>query len=118
MFDFEKLEVNHLIEETNRRLLTFLFKSQEHDKYLFDQLKRSCISIALNLAEGVGRMSPADKRHFYVMARGSLNETVALLKIFKELNWIPNEEFKVLYENFESISKMLLGMIRSTQKRK
>ena len=114
MFDFEKLEVNEKIEQTNKVLLNFLFSSGHIDKFISDQLKRSCISIALNLAEGVGRMTHADKKHFFIMARGSVNECVALLKIIKDQKWISEAEFEKLYINFESISKMLLGMIRST----
>ena len=32
---------------------------------------------------GAGRMSYADKKHFYAMARSSLFESVALLRILK-----------------------------------
>src|SRR5690606_31072881 len=117
MFDFEKLEVNHKIEETNKILLNYIFSSNQIDKFVADQLKRACISIALNLAEGVGRMTSADKKHFYIMARGSVNECVALLKILYTQNWIPKEEFDMLYLEYESISKMLLGLIRSTGNR-
>ena len=118
MFDFEKLEVNSLIEKTNRDLLRLLFSNRQIDRYVSDQLKRSCISVALNLAEGVGRMTRADKKHFYVMVRGSVNECVALLKIMKDQRWIPEEEFIEFYKDYESISKMLLGMIRSTKMNK
>ena len=118
MFDFEKLEVYQKIEETNKVVLNFIFSSNQIDKFVADQLKRACISVALNLAEGVGRMSQADKKHFYIMARGSVNECVALLKILYDQNWIPKEEFDKLYLEYESISKMLLGLIRSSSIRK
>ncbi|MBY5960222.1 four helix bundle protein [Membranicola marinus] len=118
MFDFEKLEVNDKIEQTNKILLNFLFSSNQIDKFISDQLKRACISVALNLAEGVGRMTPADKKHFFIMARGSVNECVALLKLILNQNWISKEEYQKLYDNFELISKMLLGMIRSTGRKK
>ena len=36
---------------------------------LRDQLDRASISIVLNIAEGGGRRSPADKGRFYAMAR-------------------------------------------------
>ena len=101
MFDFEKLEVNQKIEETNKILLNFLFSSNQIDKFVEDQLKRSTISIALNLAEGVGRMTPPDKKHFFIMARGSVNESVAFLKIIYDQKWIPEEEFNKLYLNYE-----------------
>ena len=38
---------------------------------LRDQLDRASVSIVLNVAEGSGRFAPADKAHFYLIARGS-----------------------------------------------
>ena len=45
---------------------------------LRDQLERASISIVLNIAEGCGRRSPADKGRFYSMARGSATECAAI----------------------------------------
>ena len=46
-----------------------------------DQLNRASLSICLNLAEGSGRKTPKDQKHFYTMAYASLNETKCLLQI-------------------------------------
>jgi four helix bundle protein len=48
---------------------------------LRDQLERAAASIVLNVAEGVGRSSRAEKRHFYSVARGSATECAAILDI-------------------------------------
>jgi four helix bundle protein len=48
---------------------------------LRDQLDRASISIILNIAEGCGRRSPADKGRFYSMARGSATECAAILDL-------------------------------------
>jgi hypothetical protein len=39
--------------------------------HLADQLTRASTSIVLNLAEGAGKLSKADKRRYYLTARGS-----------------------------------------------
>ena len=48
---------------------------------LRDQLDRASISIVLNIAEGCGRRSAADKGRFYAMARGSATECAAILDL-------------------------------------
>jgi len=68
MFDFEKLEVYQEIRKLNRTLLPWIFGIQREYPYLTDQLKRASLSVQLNLAEGVGRMSGRDKKQFYIRA--------------------------------------------------
>jgi four helix bundle protein len=47
--------------------------------YLADQLRRASLSVSLNVAEGAGEFSQADKARFYRMARRSGTECVAIL---------------------------------------
>jgi len=48
-----------------------------------DQLDRASLSVVLNTAEGAGRFATRDKARFYSIARGSANETVALLDVVR-----------------------------------
>jgi four helix bundle protein len=80
---------------------------------LKDQWKQSTLSILLNLAEGTGRMTNPDKKHYLTVARGSVFESVAILEAVHDLGFIDEVIFKEFYDNYEQISKMLLGMIRS-----
>jgi four helix bundle protein len=52
---------------------------------LCDQLTRASTSIVLNLAEGAGKHSKADKRRYYLSARGSATESAALLDVLSRL---------------------------------
>src|SRR5262245_19770800 len=47
--------------------------------YLADQLRRAAASIPVNIAEGAGEFSAAEKARFYRMARRSATESAALL---------------------------------------
>lgn len=78
---------------------------------LKNQLHRSSSSIILNIAEGSSRFSKADKRNFYVIARGSVFETVAILDILKENKKLEPNKFNELYPLAEELSRMLFSLI-------
>lgn len=65
MFDFEKLEVYRKTKELNKKVLRFLKDNKIIDSYIRDQLKRASISMVINIAEGSGKFSKADKRKFF-----------------------------------------------------
>ena len=113
MFDFEKLEVYKKAKELNKEILKYLRDNKIIDNYLRDQLKRASISIVINIAEGSGRISKADKRNFYTISRGSVFECVSLLEIIHDENQIENTKYDDFIRRYEEISKMLLGLIRS-----
>ncbi len=116
MFDFEKLDVYQIVKNQNLRVLSILKTNKDIDPYLVDQWKRSSLSILFNLAEGTGRMTDQDKRHFYTVARGSVYESVAILSLLNDLKIIKEEDYSELYAGYESCSKMLLAMYRSFSK--
>jgi four helix bundle protein len=74
-FDFEKLTVYAKSKKFNKKIYEFL-KSSKSDRTTKDQLRRASFSIMLNIAEGSGRFSKADKRNFYIISRGSAFECV------------------------------------------
>jgi four helix bundle protein len=116
MFDFEKLDVYQIANKLNIKVLRFIIKDKNIDLFIKDQWKRCSLSIVLNLAEGTGRMTDADKKHFLTISRGSVFEAVAIIGLLKGLELIDDTLYKELYDDYESISKMLLGMFRSYNK--
>jgi four helix bundle protein len=110
MFDFEKLIVYQKSKDFNSKIHSFLL-STKLDRNSTDQLKRAAFSIMLNIAEGSGRFTKADKRNFYIISRGSAFECVAIFDFQKDQSIISQEEFKTFYQDLEEISKMLFSMI-------
>jgi len=51
------------------------------EREIRDQLKRAAMSIPLNIAEGAGKPTPADRARFHAIARGSAMECAALLDV-------------------------------------
>jgi len=53
------------------------------DAVVRDQLRRASLSCVLNVAEGAGQRSRAQKRHQYSIARGSAMESAAILDVLR-----------------------------------
>ena len=113
MFDFEKPSVYSKAKLLNRNTLSLLRNNKSIDSYVKDQLKRASISIVINIAEGSGKFSKADKRNFYTIARGSVYECVSLLELISDDGHLTQPEFQGFYQDYTEISKMLLGLINS-----
>lgn len=113
MFDFEKLLVYKKATIFNSKIYTFLFCNKSIDKEYKDQLKRAAFSIPLNIAEGSGRTSKADRRHFFVIAIGSAFECIAILDQLKAIKLITEEVYIELYSVALEMSKMLFGLEKS-----
>jgi four helix bundle protein len=85
ILDHERLDVYRLALDFlvfANQVLETLPRGRAH---LCDQLTRASTSIVLNLAEGAGKHSKADKPRSYVTARGSATESAALLDVLLRL---------------------------------
>lgn len=90
---------------------TKTFPSDERFR-LTDQLCRAAASVPTNIAEGKGRQSAAEFRHFLIIARGSNEETRYLLLLAKDLGYLPSEPHTRLEAGYTEISKMLNALLR------
>ncbi len=80
-----------------------------------DQLTRASLSIPLNIAEGSGRHRPLEQGRFYVIARGSAFECVAILQVLKRKKLVEDKEYAARYEDLLKVSKMLSGLIKHAE---
>ena len=116
MFDFEKLDIYQVLRDLNYKVFTFLNEDKKIDPYVQDQWKKASQSAVLNLAEGTGRMTVSDKKHYLTTSRGSIFECVALMQQVFDLGQVDAKLYEELYGKYEQASKMLLGMYRSYDK--
>lgn len=87
------------------------FPSSEK-RILIDQIKRAAVSIVLNIAEGSDKNSDKDFIRYLRISLGSINEVVAALFIAKDLCYINEESFILMYEKTHKLSAMINAFIR------
>ena len=83
---------------------------------LLNQLRRAAVSIPLNIAEGYGRYNPADKRRFYLIARGSCYECAAAVDLCLEFGLVDASTHSSLMDDLDQVSRMLTALARRGQK--
>jgi len=79
---------------------------------LTDQWKRAAMSIPANLAEGAGRHSPNDKKHFYAIARGSANECLPYVEMAKRCHLIAMKQAYAFQSELEQIIRICNVLIK------
>ena len=80
-FMFEKLEVCQKPVDFADEIATLTDGFPRGYSFLVGQLNRAALSIATNPAEGNGRFTKPDRKHFFTIARGSAQECVRILEI-------------------------------------
>ncbi len=78
---------------------------------LKSQIRRAAVSIPANIAEGHGRLTDLQFRHFLGNARGSLSELQTELELAQSLGFIPTEITGTLLEQNNEVARLLNGLI-------
>lgn len=71
----------------------------------------------MNIAEGKGRYFDKEYLQFLYYARGSMYETITLLKIINRRNWIQDHDYHLIRSRALDIGRMLNALIRAIRKR-
>jgi four helix bundle protein len=87
-------------------------KLPAHEKFLLtSQVIDSSRSVTRNMAEGYGRYTFSDTRNFFIIARGSVTETMEHLATAYDEKYITEEELKAGEEKCELVFKLINGYI-------
>ena len=111
MAQFEELEV----WKRSARLSVQLYKAlaELRDFGFRDQLTRAGSSVASNIAEGYGRLSPKDTLNFLSYAKGSAGEARTQIFIGMEIGYIEKKQGRAWLQEVSEISRMLHGLIHA-----
>ncbi len=84
---------------------------------LTSQDRRVSVSVMLNYIEGYGRMSEKVTKNFFEISYGSLQESIYVKFLAKELSYISEEEYKRSTELKNEIGAMLYSTLRGLKKK-
>ncbi len=80
---------------------------------LTSQLRRAGVSVASNIAEGWGRQTDGEYKHFLGMARGSNLEVQTQLVIARELGFGDQQVLTHCDSLANEVARMIVALIRS-----
>ena len=79
------------------------------------QMRRSCVSIAANIAEGQARSSRKEFRQYLAIAKGSLAELHTLLVVAERLRYLGIEQLNEIERELTAVRKPLVGLMDQLQ---
>lgn len=82
---------------------------------LCSQLRRACVSIPSNIAEGQGRNSVKEFLHHLSIAYGSLREAETQILIAGRLNYLEQRQVTALLELAAEVGRLINGLSKSLQ---
>ena len=107
MHNVENLKIWRKSIELTKLVYSIVAELPADEKYgLSSQIKRSCISIPSNIAEGAGRNTKKEFKHFLSVANGSSYELQTQLILTTELNLIGIDKIQSLLDLTSEVQKM------------
>jgi four helix bundle protein len=80
------------------------------------EIRKSCVSIPSNIAEGFGRHYTPEYIHHLRFSNGSNNELQTQVELSKRVEIVGAEEAAMLIADAEEIGRMLHGLIGSLER--
>ncbi len=90
---------------------TMLFPKEEQYG-LTSQIRRACVSIPANIAEGCGRTGEAELARFLRISMGSASELEYHILLAFDLGFLFQADYERLLSNVTEVKRMLTGYIQ------
>ncbi len=116
MQDFKKLKVWQKSFQLGLEIYKITSTFPKEEVYgLTSQIRRSCISISANIAEGCGRKGKAEFIQFLHIAIGSASELENYLLFARELDILNIENFNKINSDLDKIKRKLINLMKTIQ---
>ena len=116
---FEESDAWKIAREITNRVYRFTREvACRVDRAFIDQIRRACVSIMSNIAEGSERGGIREYAQFLFIARGSLGEVRSLLYVGHDQGYISDEEFKQCHDLCVRDAQLIWGLIQYLRRSK
>jgi four helix bundle protein len=112
MQDYRKLKVWQKSHSLVLRIYNATCTFPEQEKYgLTSQMRRAAVSVPANIAEGCARSGRIEFRQFLHISAGSASELDYLLLLGRDLHFLTEKQYEMLYSSLYEVRRMLTGLI-------
>mgnify|MGYP001057977905 CR=1 FL=1 len=113
MFDHEKLDVYRVAVEFAVWAHEIGKQIPRSERNIRDQWNRASVSVPLTVAEGNGKRSPADRKRFFEISRGSSLECASILDLLVRFTFVSVQDAAhgkdLLHREVSMLTKMIGG---------
>jgi len=85
---------------------------------LLTQIRRAAVSVPSNIAEGHGRLTDSQFRHFLGNARGSLYEMQTQIELAGDLGYLDEKLVHELMDQGQEVARLINGLISALRQSK
>jgi len=113
-FNFEDLD----IWKEGMRLCVSIYKLMKNcnDFGFKDQIQRAAVSVPSNISEGFERQTNKEFIQFLYIAKGSCGELRTQIYLAKELEYLNQENYKLMLEQSKLLSAKIQNFIKARKK--
>lgn len=114
MSNFKDLKVWHEAIKLTTDIYNLTKHYPKDELYgITNQIRRCAVSIPSNIAEGSGRISDKEFKHFLSISNGSIAELETQLIISHNIQYISKDQLSQMISQISLVRKMLSGLMKS-----
>jgi len=111
-YSFEKMPVWQIARRVTKSLYAATKNFPKEELFgVTSQMRRACISISCNLAEGSARLSTKDQNRLYQIAYSSAIEVINLLIVTNDLGFLSDEDYESLRDEFQKVTYQINKLV-------
>lgn len=115
---FEQLRVWQISHDLTIKIYLLTKKIPKDELYgITSQIRRAASSVPANIVEGFYRDTTKELIKFLFNARGSAGEVCYFLILLKDLEYITENDFVSLKNQYESLLKQISALVNSLRKK-